>query len=47
MRHKITRLMMYNTLGFFEIFSKKKISKILAKSVRKKIFFGKFPKISS
>ena len=44
MRHKFTRLMMYNTLGFFKIFSKKKISKILAKSVRKKFFLGNFQK---
>ena len=43
MRNKITRLMMYNTIGFFKFFEKK-ISKILAKSVRKNFFLGNFQK---
>ena len=39
MRHKITRLMMYNILGFFKIFLKKKIKNFSQISQKKNFFW--------
>ena len=45
MRHKITRLMMYNIIGFLKIFSEKKFKNF--NQIRKKMLSGRFPKFSS
>ena len=45
MRHKIMRLMMFNTLGFFKNSFEKKNFKIFSQSSQKKIFFLEISKI--